>query len=170
MNFAEDRQKLKALEDLDDLHQEVRRTSHAISPILLKERGIKQLLEEFILKIEDNYSDLEIDYTIDCSDNFIPSPHQEILYFTALELINNALKHAQAKSLKILLKELESNYVLVVEDDGVGYDLSEINSKGIGIKSIQQRAEFLNGQFEIEKLVKGTKHVFTIHKKHFANQ
>jgi len=56
--FSENQQKEKALNDLDELHQEIRNASHALSPILLHDKGIKQGLEDFILKIED--SDLEL--------------------------------------------------------------------------------------------------------------
>jgi signal transduction histidine kinase len=56
--FSENQQKEKALNDLDELHQEIRNASHALSPILLHDKRIKQGLEDFILKIED--SDLEL--------------------------------------------------------------------------------------------------------------
>ena len=127
-------------------------------------------MEEFILKIEDSDLDLIVDYSFELSENKIPSTYEEILYFTALELINNVLKHAHAKNLKIRLSELEHTYVLVVEDDGVGYQSNGAQSSGIGIKSIQQRAEFLNGKFQTEHLTKGVKHIFTIQKKSHENQ
>ncbi len=167
--FSEIQQKEKALSDLDDLHLEVRNSSHALSPIFLKEKGIQEMLEEFILKIEDSDLDLIVDYAFELSKNEIPSPHVEILYFTALELINNVLKHAQARNLKIELKESENLYLLLVEDDGIGYGSEELKTEGIGLKSIHQRAEFLNGSFRIEHLEKGSRHVFTIQKKMSRN-
>ena len=168
--FSENEQKIKALAHLDELHQEIRNASHALSPILLKDREIKQILEDFILKIEDSDLDLVVDYSFELTENQIRSPHKEILYFTVLELINNVLKHAQAKNLKIQLTEHAHTYVLVVEDDGVGYQSNGTQSAGIGIKSIQQRAEFLNGKFQIEHLTNGVKHTFTIQKKSPENQ
>lgn len=168
--FANNDQKTKALADLDELHEEVRNASHALSPLLLNDKGIKQALEDFILKIEDSDLDLVVDYTFEFSDKEIPSPHAEILYFTALELINNTLKHAGAKNLKITLEETANQYQLVVEDDGVGYRLNAFQSWGIGLKSIQQRAAFLNGTFIVEPLDKGSKHVFTIEKRKNTNQ
>jgi len=106
-----------------------------------------------------------VDYNFELTEMDIPSPHLEILYFTTLELINNVLKHAHAKNLKIELKELENEYVLFVEDDGVGYDSEELNAAGIGLRSIRQRAEFLNSSFVVQSLSKGTKHLFRIEKK-----
>jgi signal transduction histidine kinase len=169
-NFSDIQQKSKALADLDELHYEVRNAAHALSPILLKEKGIKRLLEDYILKIEDSDLELLVDYSFEISENEIPSPHHEILYFSALELMNNVLNHAQAKSIKIILEESSSQYVLVVEDDGVGYKSIDFKQAGIGIKSIQERAQFLNGTFIIEPLEKGSKHVFTIEKRNNTNQ
>ncbi len=165
--FSEETQKRKALEALDEMHREIRNASHALSPILLQEKGLKKILEDFILKIEDADLDLAIDYSFDLDDNHIPSPHKEILYFTSLELINNVLKHAHAQSVRLQIVEDADYYMLIVEDDGVGYKVknTESESQGIGIKSIKQRAAFLNGYFDIEHLARGSKHTFAIRKK-----
>jgi signal transduction histidine kinase len=168
--FSDNEQKTKALAHLDEVHQEIRNASHALSPILLNDRGIKQILEDFILKIEDSDLDLIVDYSFELTENQIRSPHKEILYFTVLELINNVLKHAHAKNLKIQLTEQAHTYVLMVEDDGVGYKSNGTQSAGIGIKRIQQRAEFFNGKFQNEHLINGVKHTCTIQKKSPENQ
>mgnify|MGYP002621574716 FL=1 len=160
---SEDEFRLKTMRDLDDLRQDVQNISHAISPILLKSKGLKKTLDEFILKIEDSAMDMVFDYELAVDDEHISSPHLEILYFTILELINNALKHAQTSFLKLEVKEDGDFYTLVVEDRGIGFDIDKVQG-GLGLSSIRQRADFLNGSFHIEALEKGTKSTFTIRK------
>lgn len=162
-DFSDASKKRQALHDLDELHRDVRNISHAISPILLKSKGLKNMLEEFILKIEDSDLDLTVDYQLDLNDAIIPSPHEEILYFTVFELINNVLKHAQSNYLKLELIENGLNYTIIVEDNGTGYNPTVVKS-GLGIASIEQRAAFLNGSFHVEALAPGTRSVFVIQK------
>ena len=76
------------------------------------------------------------------------------------ELISNILKYAQATEISLNLnRDLNTNIlVIIVEDDGIGFDKTEkINGKGMGLKNIASRAERLNGTFNIDSNIgKGT--------------
>ncbi len=75
---------------------------------------------------------------------------EENLYRIALEALNNALKHASAKQIGVALHRQSDHITLIVEDDGIGFDLAKaFNSGGVGLKSIQERADKLHGKWSI---------------------
>ena len=65
------------------------------------------------------------------------------------EVISNIRKHANAKSILLQLLSYENELNLVIEDNGDGFDYQKAIAKdGLGIKSINSRAEFLDATIE----------------------
>jgi two-component system, sensor histidine kinase LadS len=163
-NINEKNKQKLLLNEINDLHEEVRNISHTLSPIVLENKGLEMVLEEFIIKLEDICNNIFFDYSITLSQSITDKKIEEFLYFTFMELINNTLKHSQADVIKIVLNETNKNYILMIEDNGIGYNYLEVINNGIGLKSIRQRADLLNGEFSIIQLPKGVKHIFKINK------
>ena len=81
------------------------------------------------------------------------------LFRITQELITNIIKHANAKTALIDLNLFDGTLGLIVEDDGVGFNIAILNKKttGMGLNSIKERIERVNGAFEIDtKIGKGT--------------
>lgn len=72
------------------------------------------------------------------------------LYRVIQELISNTLKHAKASKIDIQLNMVEKELNLIVEDNGKGFETNQIENKGMGVKSIEERVEALNGFFDID--------------------
>jgi signal transduction histidine kinase len=68
-----------------------------------------------------------------------------IVYRVVQECIGNILKHAEAKEIHIQLTRHENSFMLMVEDDGVGFDPHKVKSDGMGLKNISSRVQQLNG-------------------------
>ena len=64
------------------------------------------------------------------------------------EVLNNALKHAEARQIIVQCEEVEQRFHLTIEDDGVGFD-PQSAFEGLGLISVQNRIAVLNGQFEM---------------------
>ena len=64
------------------------------------------------------------------------------------EALNNIAKYAGAKNVWITLSAEHSHIMLIVKDDGKGFDIKDINS-GNGLKNMKQRAEMLKGNLQI---------------------
>ncbi len=77
----------------------------------------------------------------------------ENLYWIATEALNNALKHAQARSVYVRASLKDRELVLEVEDDGRGFDPATLSPGGFGTRSMHQRAELLGGKLEINSTV-----------------
>ncbi len=60
------------------------------------------------------------------------------------------VKHASARKLTVRLESIEGKVVLMVHDDGVGFDTEKINEAGhFGLAGIQERARLAGGQLDI---------------------
>jgi PAS domain S-box-containing protein len=81
--------------------------------------------------------------------DFIPPSWSENLFWITIEALNNALKHAQARSIKIIFRTSSQYFELEIIDDGRGFDPNRPHAGGMGLKNIRQRANVLGGNLEI---------------------
>lgn len=96
--------------------------------------------------------------------------NQEIIIFRVFqELLQNIIKHAQAKNISVLLEENNNFLKLEVQDDGIGFDFEKKLSNSVGFNSgsglsnMIYRAKLLNGSLDIVSLEQGsTKSCLTI--------
>lgn len=76
------------------------------------------------------------------------------LYRITQEALNNIYKHARASRAGVILERRGGQAVLIIEDDGIGFDRTEkptaAHDKGVGLLGMQERAAFLGGTVEIE--------------------
>jgi two-component system, NarL family, sensor kinase len=126
--------------------QNMRAISKDLSPVVLTNFGIAYALKELASQIQAAQSiDVFCEY-----DEDLPrfNKTQELmLYRIAQELVNNALKHAQAKqiSLEIRFKEGKNIY-FAYTDNGKGFDMEKMKEKdGLGLKNIESRSDLLGG-------------------------
>jgi PAS domain S-box-containing protein len=83
------------------------------------------------------------------------------LYRITQEALNNAAKHAKASQIYVLLEKRGDELILIIEDNGVGFDTAEMlgerpGEKGFGLFGMRERAALISGTLEIESSNKGT--------------
>jgi len=66
------------------------------------------------------------------------------LFGIVQEALNNALRHAQASTLTVLLQSDQTQVGVQISDDGQGFDLG-VTSRGMGLTTMRERAEALGG-------------------------
>ena len=138
----------KSLSMLDSTMSDLRKVAHNLMPEALVKFGLNEALKDFCSSIQSTktvniiYQKLGLDKKYDnTTDVFI--------YRIIQELVNNALKHAQAKEILVQLATNENNIHITVEDDGIGYDTNTINShKGSGLANIEYRVNYLTGTID----------------------
>lgn len=123
------------------------RLSYNLSDYLHK-IGI-QFLESGLLKIYPEFNEFEI------STRLSPNQSQHI-YFWLKECFVNTIKHAEASNIWIKIYFTELDCTISFKDDGKGFKVSE-NSKGMGLKNLQNRTDELNGRLDILSDLNGTK-------------
>lgn len=74
-----------------------------------------------------------------------------ILYRMVQEIVNNMVKHSEAKRITISLRATGNLFTLVCTDDGVGFNREEkIQSGGSGLINLQNRAALIGAQISIQ--------------------
>lgn len=130
--------------------KELRKLSHSLLPPSLDEFGLTQALNELlngftitgVFNISGKWDGLD--------EKCLLKDQKLTIYRILQEQLNNIVKHAQAKNVKIDLCVCPSQEVinLVIADDGKGFDTSKSRS-GVGLRNITSRAELLGGTVAI---------------------
>ncbi len=79
-----------------------------------------------------------------------PSTLHQDMFWIIIEALNNALKHAQARQIKIRIQCMPQQIQLEVADDGVGFEFESLRAGGLGLSNMHERAELLGGQLTID--------------------
>ncbi|MCE6989809.1 sensor histidine kinase [Dyadobacter sp. CY323] len=130
---------------IKNAYAEVRNISHNILPSELEKEGLTSTLTTLVGQLNQN-SRLQFSLSIVGLNERMPMEIEFNIYSIVWELINNAIKHAQASNVGISLCRTECDITLTVVDDGIGF--VQTNSKrGIGLQNIQTRLESLGGTY-----------------------
>jgi signal transduction histidine kinase len=84
----------------------------------------------------------------------LPAAVEVAAYRIALEAVTNAVRHSQARTCTLILRREASVLRVRVEDDGVG--LAESRPSGVGLSSMDERAEELGGTCTVTTDRRGT--------------
>jgi PAS domain S-box-containing protein len=123
-----------------------------LRPVSLDSHGLSESLASFVREWGQSHG---ITAEFQCvSQNGRLAPDIETnLYRIAQEALNNILKHADAREVSVTLNQNGREAVLVVEDDGRGFDPEKTGSNstgGLGLVGMRERATLLGGRLEIE--------------------
>jgi len=109
-------------------------------PGLLTKLGLYEAVEDLIDNLNDSGS-ISAVCQIDEDLVRLPENKEIMLYRICQEMVNNTLKHAGAKNIKLRIRAIEKDLELLYSDDGKGFDVNTmLESQSIGLKSIQSRS------------------------------
>ncbi len=130
--------------DVDQLVWELR-------PTALDDLGLRAALANYVR----NWSSrLGIAATLHMSgllDERLPSHTETALYRIAQEALTNVAKHARAANVEVILERRGEHVLLIVEDDGIGFDSATTETGGgFGLVGMKERAALVGATLEIE--------------------
>lgn len=135
---------------LDSIHL-IRETCNELRPAFIEEMGLVQSLKNLIQQYQ-----LRSNFTVYFSnERFEAELDQErvlAIFRIVQELLTNAMKHSDAKIVKLSLSNGRDQVMLLYSDNGKGMDYSAKRDlfSHIGLSGIEQRVNGLNGHLEIE--------------------
>lgn len=124
---------------LDAIHTELRRTAHHLMPEELLKKGLVSALHDFAISVPNAQFQAIGNICLD-------KDKELVLYRCAYELVNNALKHANASKINIQLMQDNKEVTLTVGDDGKGI---ADGAEGMGLQNIRERIEPYKGRLDI---------------------
>ena len=152
----------KSLESTRKGIDETRRALKALRSSDLVDLGLRLAVKKAADSAASRFAlDLDLDLQ-DPMPSLSPDVEQTILRITQ-ECIENITKHSRAKKVSIHLSS-NSHTTLVIQDDGIGFDMRSKDSTGhYGLVGMRERAELAGGKLKIESAKgKGTKVALTI--------
>jgi len=133
---------------LDHALSDVRTLSHGLMPVPMDAYGLVSALEELARRVSRQSGikiELQHENPILVSDNETATH----VYRIVQEAINNAIKHARASKITLLLEAYEDEAVIEIRDDGNGLPENLPCSKGLGMRTMHHRCKLFGGSLDI---------------------
>lgn len=135
---------------LDSMHQEIRNLAFALLPHTLANGGLTAAVHELALRISST-GKINIRVSATESADPIAGEIEVSVYRVIQEWLNNIIKYANATSVHINLNYEKSEFAMIVEDNGIGFDPAILESSpGHGWKNIRSRIQAWEGSVSIE--------------------
>ncbi|MFQ5944041.1 MAG: histidine kinase [Anaerolineales bacterium] len=165
VNFARrlvQRDAKRASDELYKIEELARRTSKEIRqmlftlrPLILESEGLRAALKDLSRKFDETHNQtvhVDVDPQIESA---LEVGTQGVMFFIVEEAVNNARKHARAEHIWIRLKPDGQMALLEIEDNGVGFDVGEVQDNyeqrgSLGMVNLHERAEMVHGILKID--------------------
>jgi len=139
--------------DIDPIIDSVRNLSHNLKIPEFPRETLTASVENLISQFS-TISSIGVEYTLsDFHNELYPDYYQIIIFRLIQECLQNAVKHSNAKNIRINLVESAPYLIFRYKDDGIGIDTTD---NPVGLKSIEDRVKLLNAELNIDtKIDKG---------------
>lgn len=157
----------RKLQEIDQLIKqvikEVRKVTFNLKPPVLGDYGLKAALSVFVKEI-GKLTDNRLEYkTTGEVVARLPQKIENNIFRITQEAINNAIKYSEATLIEVILSQEEEEVIVVVKDEGKGFDTKKVEERSVNIESgrglfnMYERTEYINGTLMIDsKPGKGT--------------
>jgi PAS domain S-box-containing protein len=133
------------------LDQDVDRLAWELRPTALDDLGLWAALTNYTQDWSARVGIPARLHTSGLLDERLASDVETTLYRIAQEALNNAAKYSRARHVEVLLERRSDSVLLVIEDDGIGFDADGgARGRGFGLVGMQERAALVGGTLEIE--------------------
>jgi signal transduction histidine kinase len=120
-----------------------------LRPFMLEKEGLVSVLRARVAAVEDR-AGLKTEVVVE-GERRLPIVIEEELYRIAQEGLNNVVKHAKARQVRIHIQYNEKSISMEMMDDGQGFDPETADqSGGFGLQGMAERVQRLGGTLEIE--------------------
>lgn len=135
---------------LNEMHNEIRSIAFNLMPQTLVRHGLVPALKEMADRVSGSN---KVIVTVNSFD--MPHRLNEVtevsLYRIVQEWVNNVIKYSNAKQIQVQLTGYDDELNIIVEDDGLGFDVLDLEkADGNGWKNIKSRLSLVKGSIEID--------------------
>ena len=134
---------------------EIRALAWELRPSVLDDLGLVPALTRYIQSCRSRFG-MEIDLEVVGLDQVrLPWEVETALYRIAQEALTNAARHAGARHVSVILEQRGSRALLIVEDDGEGFDVAQVRASvqergRLGLYGMEERASLVGGRLTVE--------------------
>ena len=139
----------KQLDLLNNTRERLRKLSHELMPPVFQYATLDELLADYVLHLSlPEGTHAEYHSTVGVDWNVVPKSISFECYRIVQEAVSNAVKYAGSTCIQVELVLENNDLSILVADDGKGFDMSK-KTKGIGLRTIWQRAETVGAEVEL---------------------
>lgn len=146
---------------LDEVHQEildaadaVRRIARGLRPPSLEEMGLEAAIRSLARAIREAHAlPIEVEAVSEGGESHLDPDAELALYRIVQEALSNVVRHAEATKARVVIERRDGRTVVVVEDDGRGFEPegeADPGGRGLGLVGMAERARYLGGRVDIE--------------------
>jgi signal transduction histidine kinase len=128
--------------------RDVRRLAVELRPKALDDFGLEAALDRLVGNFGEQ-TGLTVDFAAGHGADQLPGEVATALYRIVQEALTNVVKHSEADRVSILVTRKNERVVLVIEDDGLGFDPAR-PVDGFGLQGMRERVELLGGTMRVE--------------------
>lgn len=143
----------KNIKDVNDnlttILQEVRSLSKVINPDYVSSIRLREALQLEMDRFNRlNYIEAQLNVT---GNYIVMNPKAEIIIFRILqEFFSNTIKHSKAKNINVNINYHADYVVITAADNGIGFDITEVNKNGIGLLNMKKRGALIKTDINLQ--------------------
>lgn len=127
---------------------EVRRIIYDLRPMALDDLGLIPTMRKYIDNLAD-YHQIDIEFIVLGEEKRLQQKYEVALFRLMQESVQNAVKHAQPKRIQIKLQIQQSFIIMIIKDNGKGFDINVKKPDSFGLMGMRERVEMLEGELDI---------------------
>ena len=142
--------------DIVEVIRQLRGMISDLRPAGLEEFGFEEAFNGFVAKLERSREGKIPRVSLDVYSgvDFLPAPVVICLFRAAQEALNNTVKHAEAKHVKLRLENVQNSVYLRIEDDGRGFEMPEhisdfLQGEHYGLAGVLERVQLMGGHMTL---------------------
>lgn len=138
---------------LEEAYNKIRNMSHVKNQGIIASKGLIPAVESLASQISKSKK-LNVEVIHYGLDKALDNSFELKIFRIIQELLNNVVKHAEATNCYINLTSYDDQLNIMIEDDGKGFHyVPQPNSDGIGLYSIEQRIDHMEGTFQVDSAI-----------------
>ncbi|WP_430790945.1 sensor histidine kinase [Virgibacillus flavescens] len=131
---------------------EVRRIIYDLRPMALDDLGLVPTLKKYIANVAE-YTGLNIEFIPIGSERRFNQKYEVAFFRLVQESVQNSIKHADATNVVVKLEIKEKQLMMIVKDNGRGFDINKKNDNSFGLIGMRERVDMLNGSFKLNSVI-----------------
>jgi len=140
--------------------QQARLVLFELRPIVLETEGLISALERYVDQL-NNDSSLQVQADLTPLSIVLDTNVAGTIFSIIQEAVNNVKKHAQASQLKIIVSDQSDRLLVQIQDDGLGFDVSQVEAgyagrNSLGLLNMKERAALIEGGLAIASETQGS--------------
>lgn len=134
-----------------DIGRDIHHAASDLRPAALDAFGLREALIAHTADWSEQYG-IAVDVHAPSLDARLPPPIEIAIYRVVQEALTNVIKHADARSVSVVLDRIHDSIQVVIEDDGRGFNLPSAGSESgrLGLSGMRERVGLIGGTMTIE--------------------